>query len=118
MTLEQMYQSIGSDLNDVLKRLRKPALVSRLVKKYEAGNAKHIEALEQAISQKNYEAVFDPAHAIKGVAMNLGFAKLSESATELTESARAGDYSKIESQFAEVKKDHEAVIDALAQLED
>ena len=118
MTLKEMYSSIGSDLDDVLKRLRKPELVARLVKKYDASNSKHIDALESAIAEKRYDDVFDPAHAVKGVAMNLGFARLADSATELTEAARAGDFSNVDAQFAQVKKDHAEVIEALNNLDE
>ena len=111
-----MYEAIDSDFDVVLGRLKKEAMISRLVKKY--AEDKNVEMLCQSMENGNYEDAFTAAHTIKGLAMNLGFGPLSDSSSEMTERLRAGKYENLEELLERVKTDHQNVIDQIEKLED
>ncbi|MDD3401766.1 MAG: Hpt domain-containing protein [Hespellia sp.] len=55
--------------------------------------------LRTAIEAKDYHAAFEHAHALKGVAGNLGLTPLFEAISVLVEALRVDDYSHVEAQY-------------------
>lgn len=58
--------------------------------------------LKCAIEEKDYKAAFEHAHALKGVAGNLGLTPLFQAISELVEALRQDDYSNVDAQYAKI----------------
>lgn len=62
----------------------------------------NLELLNRALQNKDYNAAFDAAHTLKGVAGNLGLTPLFEKIVEIVEALRRGDYSNLDKQYASI----------------
>ena len=71
MELEELYQKIGGDLKNVMKRIPNEAMIGKFVRKY--ANDPTYNRLTAAVEAKNWKDAFLAAHTLKGVAQNLGF---------------------------------------------
>lgn len=121
MTLEDFYGAIGGSYETVKKHLQRDTLIQRLVMKFPAD--KSFEKLKEALEDKAYEDAFRASHTLKGVSLNLSFANLSKSATELTESlrnhsSRPVDEAVCQKLFSQVAKDYQEVMDGIQGLSD
>ncbi len=113
MTLKQLYNSIGGDYDDVVKRLLSEELVSRFVVKFASDDS--FSLLCEGMRNRNAEQAFRGSHTLKGVAQNLGFAALGKSAAELTEALRGRTFVGSDELFEKVKADYENVISAIEE---
>ena len=102
MELEELYQKIGGDLKNVMKRIPNEAMIGKFVRKY--ANDPTYNRLTAAVEAKNWKDVFIAAHTLKGVAQNLGF---DRGAVPLTD----------ESLFEEVCKDQKEIVEAIEKLD-
>ena len=67
----------------------------------------------------NYEKVlgrFRAAHTLKGVCVNLGFDKLYEASSKITEQLRAGKLEGCDEMFKDVEKEYEMTISVLKEF--
>lgn len=86
MTVQQCYEKMGGDYNDVIGRLRTDERVARflgLVLKDPS-----FELLNTALAEGNAEVAFRAAHTLKGVCGNLSLTTMQKSASALTEILR------------------------------
>ena len=65
MTLQECYEVIGGNYEDVLKRLRSEVLIRKFTLKFLED--KSYSQLKQALEDKNFEDAFRGAHTLKGV---------------------------------------------------
>ena len=86
MTIQECYEAIGGNYEDVLRRLPSEALIRKFTLKF-LEDQSYIQ-LKQALENKNYEDTFRSAHTLKGVCQNLFFDRLYEVSNELTELLR------------------------------
>ncbi len=111
-----MYTAIGDDYAEVASRITdNEAFIGRLVKKY--AQDENYNKLVKAVQYKDYDEAFEAAHAIKGLASNLGFGKLYEASYELTEKLRAKDYEDIEGFLSRTEEAQKEVLEAISGLE-
>ena len=104
MTVQECYEALGEDFNDVLSRLMKPELVKRF--------------LEKALAEKRYEDAFRYAHNMKGVGLNLGLSKFQKSSDVLCESLRHGEPAvDIEPLIEDVRQNYRKVVEAIGEVE-
>lgn len=115
MTIQEMYAAIDSDFDQVLGRLMKESLITRLVLKYK--DDKNFEMLCDSLAAKNYEEAFTAGHTLKGITANLGFTALAESSSAITEALRASEYEHLDELLNRVRIDHEKVVNAIDQLD-
>ena len=116
MTLRDFYNKIGSSLDAVMSQMGLPEkLVDKFVKKFP--NDKSAEELFRTFESKDYETAFRMAHTIKGLCLNLGFDKLRESASEMTEALRGGVADNAEELLETVRRDYNEIIDAIKELD-
>ncbi len=115
MKLEELYQKIGSDLKNVMKRIPNEAMIGKFVRKY--ANDPTYNRLTAAVETKNWKDAFLAAHTLKGVAQNLGFDRLQKSASALTEAVRGAVPLTDESLFEEVCKDQKEIVEAIEKLD-
>ena len=86
MTIQECYEAIGGNYEDVLGRLHSEALIRKFTLKF-LEDQSYLQ-LKQALENKNYEDAFRGAHTLKGICQNLSFDRLYEVSYELTELLR------------------------------
>lgn len=88
MTLQELYQSIGCDYEQAARVLRMDKLIDKHIRKFTTNGV--VEALLAAGETMDATALFETAHAVKGVCANLGLTPLANAAAEITEEFRPG----------------------------
>ena len=125
MTLQECYVKIGGDYNDILHRFMNENMIHKFVLKFPQDN--NMALFEESWAKKDYKTAFRAMHTLKGVAVNLGFTALYNVSSALTEKLRSlihGSYSPCSSEYdnldgliADVKKQYDIVIEAIAALD-
>ena len=111
MTIKSLYEAVGGDYQDVVKRLISEEFAAQLALGFLDDDG--FSSLFQAMKNRNAEDAFRAAHTLKGVALNLGFKNLGESASELTEVLRKRTFDGADEPFEKVRADYAVVISAL-----
>lgn len=115
MDIQQCYNAMGGGYEEVLSRLRTEDRIKRFALKFLKDPS--YQSLVDSLAAGDYETAFRAAHTLKGVCQNLGFAKLHESSSALTEQLRGGPHPNIESMMARVTADYQQTVNALNQLD-
>ncbi len=116
MTLKECYEKLGADYEGVLQRMAgKEALVQRFALKFLKDTS--YSDLKNALTDEDYENAFRASHTLKGVASNLGFVKIVDSAHSLTEQLRGGSKPENDNDFTELSAAYEETIAMLSALE-
>lgn len=115
MTLREFYQAIGSDGDAVVKRLGSEAMVARFVRRF--ADDGEFAALCGALQARDATAAFRSAHTLKGICANLGFSRLYDAASALTERLRGGSLEGTQELLAATEQAYHGVIDAIAALD-
>lgn len=76
MNINECYQAMGADYEEVFGRLRSERLITKFVLKFPGDPS--FSQLQSTLEEKNVEEAFRAAHTLKGVAQNLGFTPLYE----------------------------------------
>ena len=71
MTIQECYQKMGADYEDVLKRLYSESMIRKFARMFLDDDS--YPKLEDALKKENVEEAFRAAHTLKGVCQNLGF---------------------------------------------
>ena len=111
MTINECYIALGGNYDDVLGRLRSERLIQKFVLKFL--DDKSFETLCSSMQEENLEEAFRAAHTIKGTCLNLGFTKLGNSSSEITEALRSGDMSGAKDLMEQVRRDYQQTVDAI-----
>ena len=93
MNIQELYQSIDGDYDQAIRVLRVEKLVDKHIRRFADNDV--VDGLLAAGSSMDPTDLFEAAHAVKGVAANLGLTKLSDVATEITEDFRPGNERKL-----------------------
>ena len=115
MDVRACYEEMGSNFDEVLSRLGSEQMVQRFALKFL--NDKSYETLQEALREKDVESAFRAAHTLKGVCVNLGFDKLFEVSSALTEKLRAKELDGTDEMFEKVKEQYEITIGAIQKLQ-
>lgn len=86
MTVRECYEQLGQNYGEVLDRLGSEAILKKFVVKFLDDPS--YQMLEDGLKEKNAEQAFRAAHTIKGICLNLGFDKLYQASSALTEQLR------------------------------
>ncbi|MBQ8093358.1 MAG: Hpt domain-containing protein [Clostridia bacterium] len=89
MTLKELYSSIDGDFEQAQKVLRVEKLIDKHIRKFAKNGV--IENVIKAAEGLDPTAMFETAHAMKGVCANLGLVKLAQIASDLSEEFRPGN---------------------------
>lgn len=111
MTLKECYEALGGSYESVLGRMLSERLVQKFTLKFTED--KSFQLLKESLESKNYEEAFRAAHTIKGVCQNLGFDRLLESSSSLTEALRNKQYEDVERLFALTEADYDRTLAAI-----
>ena len=114
MTLQECYTQLEGDYEGVLARLRSERMVQKFVLKFL--NDKSYELLVTSLEAGNKEEAFRAAHTIKGVCQNLGFTRLLESSSHLTEALRSGWSEEAPGLFEQTAADYKQTAAAIQAL--
>ena len=114
MNLEQLYDAVGGDYQEMFNRIPSVALIEKFVRKYPTDPT--VSTLETAVETADWETAFRMAHTLKGVAQNLGFQRLYTAAYALTEQLRGNQPLTDRTHLEEVRKAHQVILNAVAQL--
>lgn len=111
MTIREVYVYVGGNYDETVKRLGSEEIVNRFAERFLSDDS--FSLLEKAFEAGDEEAAFRAAHTLKGVAKNLGFADLGDSASVLTEILRNRVFDGAKPVFEKVKSDYDRLIRAL-----
>ncbi len=115
MTLQECYDQMGANYQDVISRLMTEERVKKYITKFFSKNV--MASLTAAVQEKNYEQVFLHSHNMKGVCLNLGLTPLTASSSALCEAVRGGEPKQdIGPLFEQVQSDYDRIISALGEL--
>lgn len=115
MSLQECYAAFEGDYEGVIGRLRNERMVKKFAIKFLSDPS--YELLVKSLEEKNYEEAFRASHTIKGICQNLGFTKLGNSSSTLTDKLRGGGSEEAAALFEQVKADYQETVDALRALE-
>ncbi len=115
MNINECYQAMGADYEEVFGRLRSEKLITKFVLKFPGDPS--FSQLRRTLEEKNAKEAFRAAHTLKGVAQNLGFTSLYKTAAAITEALRAGNLPDDESMMNAVTKEYERTVAAIEQLD-
>ncbi len=112
MKLENFYQKIGSEYTILLERFcNNASLLDKFVRQFPDDPVFHF--LKDAVDTSDYCAVENYAHALKGVAANLGFERLQSACSALVLSVREDHLEDIPEQFETAQKEYAIIIDEI-----
>ena len=86
MTIEQLYNEIGSNYQDILLRMSSQKIVIKFVKKFIEDNT--FNELTVGISKGDLEQTYRSVHTLKCICLNLSFDVLANYCSMLTEYLR------------------------------
>lgn len=114
MTLEQCYQVIGGDYQEVLQRLMNESLVRHFLDKFlkDASYDNIFANLESGDMQEAFRA----AHTLKGLCQNLGLGNLYRSSYQVTEALRDGNNGTTTEMLDQLKADYSDTVAAIQAL--
>ena len=114
MELKEVYEKIGGDYDDVVRRLMGEKLVRKFLLKFL--DDKSYADLGRTLSEGDYKEAFRAAHTLKGVCLNLGFTELYKVSAELTEVLRGRETAGSDALYAQVKEQYTTLTDAIREL--
>lgn len=114
MTLQECYAAMGGNYTEVCVRLHSDRLVKKFVLKFL--DDKSYEFLSSSMAEKNYEEAFRAAHTIKGVCQNLGFTRLLDSSSQLSDALRNGWTPEADTLMGQVEADYCMTVGAIQEF--
>lgn len=114
MTLQECYAMIGGNYEEVSARLHSDRLVRKFVLKFL--DDKSYELLCTSMAKKDYDEAFRAAHTIKGVCQNLGFTRLLESSSQLSDALRHGWTPEADALIGQVEEDYRTTAAAIREF--
>ena len=117
MTMEECYREMGGDYKEVNSRLPGARMIERFALRFLEDPS--YWTLCRELDAGNREEAFRAAHTLKGVCANLGFTRLRESVSQLTEELRPkSDAVPVTAALIEhVKADYEVTVDAIRKYQ-
>lgn len=107
MTVQELYEEIGGNYEHALQILRMDKMISKyLLKLTDSDLCDNCRAAAETMDGK---AIFECAHAMKGVCANLGLDRLAAAVSEITEEFRPGSERKFSDE--EVREKMNAVFE-------
>lgn len=114
MDIRKCYQKLDGNFEDTLERLCNESLIERFVVRFLDDPS--FQMIKDGVAAGDRELVFCGAHTLKGVSSNLGFTKLSELSSELTEILRNSTELKgYEEALTAVERQYQITVDAIRE---
>ena len=117
MKLNECYEAMNGDYQDVMGRLPREASIIKFLRRF-AQNTEFSELLEAA-QRKDYKRVFELSHDLKGMAANLSITGFRLEMSEICEQTRNREPDEgFEQMLETAKAEYQKVLAAIDQLED
>lgn len=116
MTVRECYEQMNSDYEGVLERLGSEAMVKKFALRFLDDAS--FNNLTDALKENNAEEAFRAVHTLKGICLNLGFDRLYEASSALTEKLRNGDIDNTEDLYNKLKEQYGVTVDAIKGIQD
>ncbi len=114
MTIQECYDIIGGDYEDVFERLCKEERIKKYMFKFL--NDPSFEMLCTSLNEENLEGAFCAAHTLKGICQNLGFGNLYESSDRLAEKLRTRKKQNVTEFMRQVEEDYGMTVSVIKQF--
>nr|WP_288555336.1 Hpt domain-containing protein [uncultured Mediterraneibacter sp.] len=114
MNIQECYQEMGGNYQDVIGRLGSEAFVEKFARRFL--DDKSFQMIKDGIETQDAELAFRGAHTLKGVCINLGFQALYEVSRELTEILRGRELVGYEEALEKVQEQYDRTIGAIQKL--
>jgi HPt (histidine-containing phosphotransfer) domain-containing protein len=115
MTLQECYEAMGGDYQDVISRLRSDRLVQKFVLKFLDDAS--FELFCSSMESKNYDEAFRAVHTIKGICQNLGFKRLLKISSEMSDALRHGWTPEADALTGAFKDDYALTANAIREFQ-
>lgn len=117
--MEEFYNSIGGDYKSAKERMMSDTLIEKFIRKFPADPS--FQELSDAFQKRELEEMFEKAHTLKGVVLNLSLERLGKATVELTDSLRSQnrdgyEMKAFEDLFEMVRQEYVIVIEAIKKL--
>lgn len=112
MNLEKLYQEMGGDMADAVRRLGSIAAVERFLRMFAGDDT--FAMLQAAMSAGDARRAFRAAHTL---AANLGLVQLGQAASALTEALRGSDMQRASALYPETAAAYREACAAIGDLE-
>jgi HPt (histidine-containing phosphotransfer) domain-containing protein len=114
MTVQEFYNEVGGDYNEILSRLKTEERISKFAGMFAKDES--YKTLVDSIESGNVDDAFRAAHTMKGMCQNMAFTRLYQSSHEITETLRGKDLEKAKEQINTVTEDYNLVINGIQKL--
>ena len=118
MNLQDTLASLDVDVAATLNRFSNmEPLLAKFVKKFPS-DATYGQLLD-ALKQQDHQALEAASHTLKGVAANMGFARLSQRCDTLVKALRAGERGQevLAQMTADISAEYDKIVQAIAGLD-
>ena len=110
--LKEIYEIAGSDPKEVIARYGgNEEMLRRFLRLFARDDS--FAKLQEALAAGNADGAFRAVHTLKGICANLGFARLHEKSSEMTELLRRGELDKAAPLFTGLEDEYAKVLGAL-----
>ena len=103
MTIQELYEQIGGSYDHAVQIMRMDKMISKYLLKLTDSDV--CDKLKDAASSMDPAALFESAHAMKGVCANLGLDDLAAEVSEVTEEFRPGSGRKLSDDEVKIRLD-------------
>ena len=103
MTIQEVYEKIGGNYDHAVQIMRMDKMISKYLLKLTDSDV--CDKLKEAAGSMDPGALFESAHAMKGVCANLGLDDLAAAVSEVTEEYRPGAGRKLSDDEVKAKLD-------------
>lgn len=115
MNLQEAYEKMQGNYDDVMGRLPREESVIKFLKKFLENQ--DFQNMLAAAKENRYQDVFVASHNLKGMCGNLGLSLLADSTSRVCEMVRNGDPAEDLTPYIEkAKADYALVITTIGQL--
>ena len=113
--IKDQMRAAGVNIEGALERLmNNENLYERLLGKFKADT--NYQGLRDAIQEKSYEDAFNCAHALKGVAGNLGLDSLMNADVVIVEKLRSNSYDGLKDDVKVLTETYNKIMEAVDKL--
>lgn len=114
MTVQEFYDEVGGDYNDIMSRLRTEDRIKKFAGMFTRDES--YNTLVRCINEGNAEEAFRAAHTMKGMCQNMAFTRLFGSSNDITEVLRGKDMDGAKQMLDRVTEDYNIVIAGIGKL--
>lgn len=110
--LKEIYEIAGSDPKEVIVRYGgNEEMLRRFLRLFARDDS--FAKLQEALAAGNADGAFRAVHTLKGICANLGFARLYEKSSEMTELLHRGELDKAAPLFTGLEDEYAKVLEVL-----